>query len=178
MTKRISYRAGYKYQLAETYGVQTAIRPGEYISTEYIDLDLDGRLIILRGFAWDGPSGPAIDTTSFMRGSLIHDSLYQLIRMGLLDQRRRVVADQELRRICLEDGMWKVRAWWVYRAVRRAAGGAAKASARKQVRHARRRKSGCTVIEFLKKYFWDALVGPRRLLNHLHPGLHNRDSLV
>ena len=53
-----------------------------------------------------------------MRGSLVHDALYQLMREGLLDLGWRETADQELRRVCLEDGMSAIRAWWVYKAVR------------------------------------------------------------
>ncbi len=65
------------------------------------------------------PSGPTIDTKSFMRGSLAHDALYQLMHEKLLTVAdARELADKVLRDICITDGMWKVRAWWVYRAVR------------------------------------------------------------
>jgi len=113
----IKYRDGYKYQLAEGYAVQTSIAPREHIATEYIILSTNGVLVINKGYAWDGPSGPTIDSKNFMRGSLVHDSLYQLMREGLLPEFWRDEADKELRRICIEDGMWKIRAWWVYRAV-------------------------------------------------------------
>ena len=71
------------------------------------------------GYAWDGPSGPTIDTKNFMRGSLVHDGLYQLMREGLLaHEEYRKSADDLLRDICVEDGMSKFRAWYVHRAVR------------------------------------------------------------
>ena len=129
----IAYRAGYKYQLAEDYTVSVGIHPPEDIDTEFIKLDKDGSLLIKRGYAWDGPSGPTIDTRNFMRGSLVHDALYQLIRWGYLPPEAREQADKELHQICLEDGMTKIRAWWVYRAVRRCAGSAASADNRKKV---------------------------------------------
>ena len=79
----------------------------------------EGLLIISAGYAWDGPSGITIDTKSFMRGSLFHDAVYQLLREGkLIIPDGRKLADKLLRAICIEDGMWKIRAWWVYRAVR------------------------------------------------------------
>lgn len=112
------YRAGYKYQLATDYSVQTSLRPSKNISHGFITLTRSGLLTIKAGYAWDGPSGPTIDTKNFMRGSLVHDALYQLMREGLLDLGWRETADQELRRICLEDGMSDIRAWWVYRGVR------------------------------------------------------------
>ena len=45
-----------------------------------------------------------------MRASLVHDALYQLIRMGKLHPSYREAIDNLLYQICLEDGMWKWRA--------------------------------------------------------------------
>lgn len=128
------YRAGYKYQLAEDYAVVVSLRPREQIDTEFITLTPLGSLRLRRGYAWDGPSGPTIDTKNFMRGSLVHDALYQIMRKGWLDpQHWRKAADEELRRICREDGMSRLRAWVVYRAVRIWAGRAASEDSIKQV---------------------------------------------
>jgi len=78
-----------------------------------------GGVIVLRaGYAWNGPSGPTFDTKNFMRGSVVHDAFYQLFREKLLDLGWRETADSELKRMCREDGMSWVRAWWVHRAVR------------------------------------------------------------
>jgi len=80
---------------------------------------MEGYLTIHKGYAWDGPSGPAIDTRNFMRGSLIHDALYQLMREKQLDKTiYRKKADRLLQKICGEDGMSSLRAWGVYQAVR------------------------------------------------------------
>lgn len=116
--KVIKYKDGYKYQLAETYSVKVSVLPPAPVRHEYISLSQHGFLTIRKGYAWDGPSGPTIDTKNFMRGSLVHDALYQLIGEGLLSMDDREQADKELRRICLEDGMSEARAWWVYKAVR------------------------------------------------------------
>jgi len=53
-----------------------------------------------------------------MRGSLVHDGCYQLMREKLLPARKRRPADELLRLICLEDGMSRVRADYVFHAVR------------------------------------------------------------
>ena len=138
-TKQIKYRKGYKYQLAENYTVKTGIvrdkktSSGYMIQTDFITLYVDGGLYIKKGYAWDGPSGPAINTNNFMRGSLVHDVLYQLMRTGTLDIKWREQADKELKRICLEDGMSKIRAWYVYKSVRLFAGKAASAENTKKV---------------------------------------------
>jgi len=116
---QIRYRDGYKYQLAEGYSVKVSVISQAPIKTEFITLGTDGTLTIKRGYAWDGPSGPTIDTKNFIRGSLVHDALYQLMRdAGLSKEQWRDEADLELKRICLEDGMSSLRAWWVHRGVR------------------------------------------------------------
>jgi hypothetical protein len=130
---RIRYTSGYKYQLNRTYVGKVDIFPKEQIDTNYINLSFNGLLIIDKGYAWDGPSGPTIDTKNFMRGSLVHDALYQLLRMKLLPQDNRQVADNELHRICLEDGMSRLRAWYVHRGVRLGAGFAASPENRRKV---------------------------------------------
>ena len=118
----INYATGYKYQLLLDY-VHDALFlhlnvPSE-IETEFLWLGENGQLIVKQGYAWDGPSGPTIDTKNFMRGSLVHDALYQLIREGHLSKNVwRNVADRELYRMVREDGMWWIRAQFVYWAVR------------------------------------------------------------
>ena len=119
MTESIEYKKGYKYQLYKTYFVQTDIHPPENIHTELIDLTAGGLLTIRKHYAWDGPSGPTIDTPSFMRPSLIHDALYQLIRMGLLSIAFREAVDRELKKDCKEDGMCSWYRSIVYWAVRK-----------------------------------------------------------
>lgn len=114
----IKYKSGYKYQLIETYNVRLKIKPSKLIVSEYITLSKSGNLTIEKDYCWDGASGPAIDTKNFMRGSLVHDALYQLMCEGYISKKWRKQADKELRRICLEDGMSKVRVSWVYWAVR------------------------------------------------------------
>lgn len=119
MDNKIRFRDGYMYQLAELYTVQTRIKLHEPIIHGFLVLNKNGVLMISPGYAWDGPSGPSIPTKSFMRGSLVHDALYQLMREKLLDVGWRELADMELRRICQEDGMSWIRAWWVFQAVRK-----------------------------------------------------------
>jgi hypothetical protein len=117
----IAYRDGYKYQLKQDYTLtNSGILPNASIDTQFIKLDASGVLWIRAGYAWDGPSGPTIDTKNFMRGSLVHDALYQLMREGHLDLTiHRDPADRLLQTLCLEDGMNQLRAWWVYEAVKR-----------------------------------------------------------
>ena len=117
--EHISYKKGYKYQLSANYSTEINIQPDRLIDSDYISLTTHGRITIRDGYAWDGPSGPLIDTLNFMRGSLLHDALYQLMREGVLDKdNHRKDADKLLRKICKEDGMSALRAWMVYTSVR------------------------------------------------------------
>ena len=116
-SRAIKYRKGYKYQLAEDFNIHTSIT-GYNVRCEFIRLTADGVLTIKKGYASDGPSGPTIDTLNFMRGSFVHDALYQLIRAGLIPGGCKDIADSMLYVLCLEDGMNAVRAYFVYRAVR------------------------------------------------------------
>ena len=118
MTIPIRYKSGYKYQLISDYCIQIGIYPDKFLETEYLSLDTTGKLIIKRGYCWDGPSGPTIDTKTFMRGSLVHDALYQMIRQGYLTESYQFLADRLLYRMCRADGMSRLRAWWVYTALR------------------------------------------------------------
>ena len=137
MTKpHIKYRSGYKYQLVEECKVKVSVIPKTNIKLDFIELNTEGMLIIKKGYAWDGPSGPTIDTLNFMRGSLVHDALYQLLRNELIDEKWRDEADEELRRICLEDGMSKICARWVYIAVRKWGKVAASPESRKKIHFA------------------------------------------
>jgi len=124
---KLLYKKGYKYQIAEDYRYKlprslckdlVPHTPQDYLSIETKGDDC--WLVIHKGYASDGPSGPTFDTKTFMRGAFVHDALYQMIRHGCFidDKVARKYADKILRDICLEDGMWKVRAWWVYRSLR------------------------------------------------------------
>lgn len=115
----IAYRKGYKYQIVSDYEVTIPILPARDIDTDYIQLSTKGLLKLKKGYAWDGPSGPTFDTLNFMRGSLVHDALYQLMRERYLEKDLfREPADKLLQNLCREDGMSSIRAWWVYCGVR------------------------------------------------------------
>jgi hypothetical protein len=87
---------------------------------KYLSISKDGFLMISKGYSWDGASGPAIDTETIMRGSLVHDALYELMGERILDRSLRKKVDKVFYKICREDGMSWFRAKYVYWTVRRA----------------------------------------------------------
>lgn len=120
----------YKYQLTDDYKIEIGIK-GYSVETTYLILNTTGELGITAGYAWDGPSGPTIDTLNFMRGSLVHDAMYQLIRIKEIPPHYKAYADLILKKICLEDGMSNFRANYVYQAVKLFGGASAKPDSEK-----------------------------------------------
>lgn len=104
----ITYRSGYKYQLASDYPIKIDIKPKKDVDDQFIKLDTDGNLVVMGGYAWDGPSGPVEDTKENMRASLVHDALYQLMRKRhLTAKQHRDKADKLFKKICIMDGVEK-----------------------------------------------------------------------
>jgi len=121
MSEQVKYRTGYKYSLWEAYRVQIRIH-GFTVKHRLFELDADGWLTVFEDYPWDGASGPTIDTKTSIRGSLVHDVLYEMIRLGLIPSYVRELADEELRDICKADGMWAWRADRWYAMVERFGG--------------------------------------------------------
>ena len=103
----ISYwKIPWKYELCSTYEYESAFfaKFNTAAKTEWYEIDQDS-IVISENYAWDGPSGPTLDTSNAMRGSLIHDALYQAIRTGDLLMKHRKIADKIFRQVLKEDGM-------------------------------------------------------------------------
>ena len=138
----------YKYELKEDYYY---VLPGKFRGHSFevkgrcghtgaeilfLKITPENNLVIYKGYKWDGPSGPTIDSSSFMRGSLVHDALYQLIREGKLEYKFRKPADKILKEICKQDGMPFWRRNYVYWGVR--AGGKSSAKAKADEKYGKR----------------------------------------
>lgn len=103
----------YKYEMISTRTVRTSW-VGDSILSEFFSLGVTGRLTIRIGYRWDGPSGPTVDTPSFMRSSAVHDCFFQIMREGKIPAGKRddffIIANNDLRRISRTDGMLRIRA--------------------------------------------------------------------
>jgi len=112
------YVGGYKYQSRNDMIYQVFIFPDEDIITDLIVLRKDGWLWVGKYFAWDGASGPTIDTRTNMRAGHAHDALYALFRMGKLDPDKwRPQADWIIGDLMRRDGANNARAWYYEKAV-------------------------------------------------------------
>lgn len=133
----IRYRSEYKYQLANLYQIGIPIQLSETIDTDFIKLTSNGELTVKKGYAWDGPSGPVLDTRENMRASLVHDALYQLMRREHLKARtHRKTADKIFRDVCKEDGVSSYRANIYYKVLRKYGKPAASPENKKKIHQA------------------------------------------
>jgi hypothetical protein len=108
----------YKYELAEDFVIDTRIKPVKSATHDYVELERNGILKISKEYRWDGPSGLTLDTPNFMRASLIHDALYELMKYGYLELHHKSDVDRLFRETCINDGMSALRAWTHYTTVR------------------------------------------------------------
>jgi hypothetical protein len=126
---KLTYREclGYKYVVAAVFSCPLPEFAALEVEHRWFSLHA-GTLVVQPGYAWDGCSGPTIDTPSTMIPGLVHDVLYQCIRAGLLSPDLRATADAVLRRLMLEyslnsqpstlNALWaKLRASYYFRAV-------------------------------------------------------------
>ena len=127
------YKKGYKIQVFKDISIKTKIKPPKVIRARFITLTKAGTLTVHDGYASDGSSGPTIQTKNTVRGAVFHDALYELMRLELLDQKWRIPADELIRELLLEDGMWEFRAWYWYEGLQLADGKAALPENRKQI---------------------------------------------
>ena len=132
-------RKGHKYEILRRLIVQTDI-VGITIDHEFFRVTPDGLVEFFPGYRSDGPSGPTVDTASFMRGAFTHDVWFQVLRelekliasgemtlspewptdIALLWRRIFDAANEGLRKDCKTDGMLWPRYHWVYYAVHKA----------------------------------------------------------
>ena len=114
MIIKLTYRElnDYKYQIKIDFLIQTGFY-SQTCKTEFIVLTPDGMLWIKAGYSWNGSNWSSDKNAMF--ASLVHDALYQLMRLGLLGRKVfRKPADALYRDMCIAEGMLRLRARWRY----------------------------------------------------------------
>lgn len=106
----------YKYEMIRSRTVYTSWH-GSTLDCAFFHLNVLGLMTIKKGYRWDGPSGPTVDTASFMRSSAVHDCFFQALRQDLIIHNLREEffesANEDLEAISIEDGMLETRAEYV-----------------------------------------------------------------
>jgi hypothetical protein len=109
------YSRGINYQLEGSESVHTELYGYEVID-EYYCLLPGGRLVVSKGYAWDGASG-GVDTGNVMRASLFHDVLSQMMGNDQLPMSVKDDVNQLYYEVCRADGMSWLRAKWQLKAI-------------------------------------------------------------
>jgi hypothetical protein len=143
----VYYTDGFKYRLSRPFNFPTKIYGFEG-GNSWLWLHADGWLEARVGYVWDGASGPK-DTQSVMRAALVHDCLYQLIRLDVLPEDFRAFADGLLRDLMDADSpkrrgligglveRWNdFRGWYWWIGVRRFGGASVRPSAERPEKRA------------------------------------------
>ena len=132
--EKIDNHPRYKYRMLYDLSIIVDSFLGHDIEEPFFSLHL-GLLTAKKGYCWDGPSVPWFllwvtkwfGLPQFLRASLFHDIIYQMLREGQLmgrdyiksaHNRFRKMGDDMMYEIGLIDGMVKIRIKWCRRGVR------------------------------------------------------------
>ena len=108
----------YKFKVEENFSIELPFKIPDvvhpYASSK------DGILSVKKGYAWDGASGPIINTRDTLVASLVHDVLYQAMRLNLIksSKENRMIADKNFFEILKMNGVNSIRRKVWYFAVR------------------------------------------------------------
>ena len=108
----------YKFKVEENFSIELPFKITDFVHP-YASLK-DGILSVKRGYAWDGASGPIINTRDTLVASLVHDVLYQAMRLNLIksSKENRQIADKNFFEILKMNGVNSIRRKVWYFAVR------------------------------------------------------------
>ena len=108
----------YKFKVEENFSIELPFKIPDFVHS-YASLK-DGILSVKRGYAWDGASGPIINTRDTLVASLVHDVLYQAMRLNLIksSKENRKIADKNFFEILKMNGVNSIRRKVWYLAVR------------------------------------------------------------
>ena len=108
----------YKFKVEENFSIELPFKIPDFVHP-YASLK-DGILSVKRGYAWDGASGPIINTRDTLVASLVHDVLYQAMRLNLIkpSKENRKIADKNFFEILKMNGVNSIRRKVWYLAVK------------------------------------------------------------
>lgn len=108
----------YKFKVEENFSIELPFKIPDFVHP-YASLK-DGILSVKRGYAWDGASGPVINTRDTLVASLVHDVLYQAMRLNLIksSEENKKIADKNFFEILKMHGVNSIRSKVWYFAVK------------------------------------------------------------
>jgi len=109
----VFYRHRDRYTLAEDYTVVIELKPPQSLTHQRISLSPEGRLMIKRGYSWQGPQGYTGKIFVQMRASLIHSALNDLLTTGQLEPGDTSSIDDICGKVITSDQYGSRRVWWI-----------------------------------------------------------------
>ena len=99
----------YKFKVEENFSIKLPFKIPDF-EHEYAS-SKDGILSVKKGYAWDGASGPIINTRDTLVARLVHDVLYQAMRLNLIksSKENRKIADKNFFEILKMNGVNSIR---------------------------------------------------------------------
>ena len=107
MKDKSEYKTGYEHKTNCAWYFDTEVYPPETIETDLIRLTTKGSVRLRKHFSWNGANCCPEFKTS-IRGSALHDALFQLLGSGLLDMKWLPQANKEMLKTCKKSGMWAI----------------------------------------------------------------------
>ena len=105
----------YKFKVEENFSIELPFKIPDF-EHPYASLK-DGILSVKRGYVWAGASGPVINTRDTLVASLVHDVLYQAMRLNLIkpSKENRKIADKNFFEILKMNGVnsFRSKVWYL-----------------------------------------------------------------
>ena len=105
----------YKFKVEENFSIELPFKIADF-EHEYAS-SKNGILEIKKGYAWDGASGPVINTKNTLISSLVYDVLYQAMRLNLIksNNENKNLADKNFFEILKMNGVnsFRSRVWYL-----------------------------------------------------------------
>ena len=105
----------YKFKVEENFSIELPFKIPDF-EHPYASLK-DGILSVKRSYAWAGASGPVINTRDTLVASLVHDVLYQAMRLNLIkpSKENRKIADKNFFEILKMNGVnsFRSKVWYL-----------------------------------------------------------------
>ena len=105
----------YKFKVEENFSIELPYKIADF-EHKYAS-SKNGILEIKKGYAWDGASGPVINTKNTLIASLVYDVLYQAMRLNLIkpNSENKTLADKNFFEILKMNGVnsFRSRVWYL-----------------------------------------------------------------
>lgn len=102
------------FRLLNDVDVATSISLAHEFKTPYLAMSEAGHLKIKAGYRWSLPWYVYSHSPEWVKAVLVHDALYELIRLGVVTVQHKKQIDQLFVYLCKAAGVKRMGIFWVY----------------------------------------------------------------